>query len=95
MEHTANSRRINPNLARACRARRQVGIMSEMSKCYTAQPTLPSYAHFLFLAGLHAREGGGSMKILTMIDCFIGFEGVIFGGLCVLFIVTVNFNFSN
>ena len=69
--------------------------MSEMSKCYTAHPTLPSYAHLLFLAGSHAREGSGSMKILTMIDCFIGFEGVIFGGLCVLFIVTINFNFSN
>ena len=35
------------------------------------------------------------MKILTMIECFISCEGVIFGGLCVLFIVTVNFNFSN
>ena len=69
--------------------------MSEMSKCYTAHSTLPSYAHLLFLAGSHAREGSGSMKILTMIDCFIGFEEVIFGDLCVLFIVTLNFNFSN
>ena len=64
--------------------------MSEMSKCYTAHPTLLSCAHLLFLAGSHAREGSGSMKSLTMIDCFIGFEGVIFGGLCLLFVVTIN-----
>ena len=70
--------------------------MSEMSKCYTAHPTLPLCTHLLFPCRLKAEKGFSSMKILTMIELFLAALNESLLAVCAcLYIVTVYFYFSN